>query len=105
MLSQAEAFREAEELVTQSAILYPTGGLLRTAFRGAVAYQLSWYDAYIWASAEHYGLAELYSEDLSMAVCTAPCGRQPRSMLLRGRVGRRMLRRSHLEPRVKMPQP
>jgi len=27
------------------------------------AYQLSRYDAHLWAYAEHYGLTELYSED------------------------------------------
>jgi predicted nucleic acid-binding protein len=33
------------------------------AGRGAAAYQLSWFDAHLWANAEHYGMAELYSED------------------------------------------
>jgi predicted nucleic acid-binding protein len=37
-------------------------GTLRLALRGAAAYQLSWFDAHVWAYAEHYGLAELYSE-------------------------------------------
>jgi predicted nucleic acid-binding protein len=36
---------------------------LRTALRGAVAYQLSWFDAHLWAYAEHFGLSELLSED------------------------------------------
>jgi predicted nucleic acid-binding protein len=44
-------------------VLYPTGALVRTALRGAAAYQLSWFDAHLWAYAEHYGLAELLSED------------------------------------------
>ena len=34
-----------------------------TALRGVAAYQLSWFDAHLWAYAEHYGLAELWSED------------------------------------------
>jgi predicted nucleic acid-binding protein len=34
-----------------------------TALRGAAAYQLSWFDAHLWAYAEHYGLNLLYSED------------------------------------------
>ena len=38
---------------------------MRTALRGAAAYQLSWFDAHLWAYAEHYGLAELYSEDFT----------------------------------------
>ena len=31
--------------------------------RGAAAYQLSWFDAHLWAYAEYYGLSELLSED------------------------------------------
>ena len=27
------------------------------------AYQLSWFDAHMWAYAEHYGLPEILSED------------------------------------------
>ena len=41
----------------------PTEALVRTALRGAAAYQLSWFDAHLWAYAEHYGLGELLSED------------------------------------------
>lgn len=63
LLSRAAACREAEELLTQFVILYPDEGLVRTAIRGAAAYQLSWYDAHLWAYAEYYGIAELYSED------------------------------------------
>ena len=54
---------EAEELLSQFVILYPNEALVRTALRGAAAYQLSWYDAHMWAYAEHYGLTELLSED------------------------------------------
>jgi predicted nucleic acid-binding protein len=35
----------------------------RRTRRGAAAYQLSWFDAHLWAYAEHYGLSELYSEE------------------------------------------
>ena len=63
LLRMATACREAEELLAQFVILYPNEGLVRTALRGAVAYQLSWYDAHMWAYAEYYGLAELISED------------------------------------------
>jgi predicted nucleic acid-binding protein len=63
LLSRAAAYREAEELLAQFVILYPNEALVRTALRGATAYQLSWYDAHMWAYAEHYGLSELYSED------------------------------------------
>jgi predicted nucleic acid-binding protein len=63
LLSSAEARREAEEFLAQFTVLYPNEALLRLAFRGAAAYQLSWFDAHLWAYAEHYGLAELLSED------------------------------------------
>jgi len=63
LLSRPDALREAEELLSQFPILYPTEELVRTALRGALAYQLSWFDAHLWAYAEHYGLAELLSED------------------------------------------
>lgn len=58
-----EAYREAEELLSQFPLLYPTETMVRTAIRGAAAYQLSWFDAHMWAYAEHYGLDELISED------------------------------------------
>jgi predicted nucleic acid-binding protein len=63
LLSRAAAYREAEELLAQFVILYPNETLVRTALRGASAYQLPWYDAHLWAYAEYYGLSELYSED------------------------------------------
>lgn len=63
ILSPSEARREVEELLSQLEILFPTEDLVRTALRGAAAYQLSWYDAHMWAYAEHYGLGELISED------------------------------------------
>lgn len=65
LLSPAEARREAEELLSQFEVLYPTEALVRTALRGAAAYQLSWFDAHLWAYAEHYGLTELLSEDFT----------------------------------------
>jgi len=63
LLTPQEARREAEELLAQFEVLYPTEALLRTALQGAAAYQLSWFDAHLWAYAEHFGLPELYSED------------------------------------------
>ncbi len=44
-------------------MLYPDDELLRIALRGAAAYQLSWFDAHMWAHAERFGLSELLSED------------------------------------------
>ncbi len=63
LLSVQDALREAEEMLSQFAILCPDEVLLRTALRGAVAYQLSWFDAHLWAYAEHFGLPELLSDD------------------------------------------
>lgn len=63
LLSTQDALREAEEMLSQFVVLYPDEALLRTALRGAVAYQLSWFDAHLWAYAEHFGLPELLSED------------------------------------------
>lgn len=50
-------------MLMQFEILYPNDALLRLALRGTAAYQLSWFDAHLWAYAEHFALAELISED------------------------------------------
>ena len=63
LLEPAEARNEAELLLSQFEVLYPNDALVRLALRGAAAYQLSWFDAHVWAYAEHYGLEELCSED------------------------------------------
>jgi predicted nucleic acid-binding protein len=63
LLTEADARREAEEFLDQFTVLYPNEHVVRLAFRGMATYQLSWFDAHLWAHAEHYGLAELYSED------------------------------------------
>ena len=63
LLSPAEARRETEELLSQFVVLYPNEALFRTALRGMAAYNLSWFDAHLWAYAEYFGLAELVSED------------------------------------------
>ena len=63
LLPPEEARREAEELLSQVEVLYPNEAIVRTALRGAAAYGLSGFDAHLWAFAEHYGLAELLSED------------------------------------------
>ena len=63
LLSLAEATQEVEELLLQFDVLYPNAEIVRLALRGAAAYQLSWFDAHLWAYAEHYGLSELLSED------------------------------------------
>ena len=63
LLPREEALREGEELLVQFPVLYPDEAVVRTALRGAAAYQLSWFDAHLWAYAECNGLAELLSED------------------------------------------
>lgn len=63
LLESADARREAEELLSQFEVLYPNTEVVRTALRGMAAYNLSWFDAHMWAYAEVFGLAELISED------------------------------------------
>jgi predicted nucleic acid-binding protein len=63
LLPFVDALREAEEMLSQFTVLYPSEALVRTAFRGAAAYGLAWFDAHLWAYAEHHGLSPLYSED------------------------------------------
>ena len=65
LLGRTEALREAEELLAQFDVLYPSEPLLRLAVRGAATYQLPWFDAHLWAYAEHFGLEELISEDFA----------------------------------------
>jgi len=57
------ACREAEELMVNFPVLYPDRAVLQTALRGTMAYQLSWFDAHLWAYAEVNGLDEILSED------------------------------------------
>ena len=63
LLAPDEARQETEELMVQFPVLYPNATLVRTALQGSAAYQLSWFDAHLWAYAEHYGLEEIVSED------------------------------------------
>ena len=63
LLNLAEATRETEELLLQLDVLYPTDELVRAALRATAAYQLSWFDAQMWAYAETNGLTEMLSED------------------------------------------
>lgn len=63
LLPREEALRQAEDLLVAFPVVYPDADLVRTALRGMVAYQLPWFDAHLWAYAEHYGLPEILSED------------------------------------------
>ena len=63
LLSLDEARHEVEELMTQFPILYPNAAIVHSALLAATAYRISWFDAHLWAYAEHYGLGEIVSED------------------------------------------
>jgi predicted nucleic acid-binding protein len=63
LLSVQEAILETEGILGQFAILYPDDEVVRTALRGMAAYQMSWFDAHLWAFAECFGLPEILSED------------------------------------------
>jgi predicted nucleic acid-binding protein len=64
ILKQTDALREAEEFLKQFTVLYPNEAILREAVRGCATYQLNWFDAHMWSYAEHYGLSEIFTEDL-----------------------------------------
>lgn len=74
LLSAPDARREAEEMLTQFELLYPTQTLVRTALRGAAAYQLSCFDAHIWAYAEHSASTSWSPRISSTIDSTVRCG-------------------------------
>jgi predicted nucleic acid-binding protein len=63
LLSEEEAWRQSEDFLNEFQILYPNERVFRTAILGMAAYKFHWYDAHLWAYAEHYGVTELLSED------------------------------------------
>ena len=63
LLERADALLEAEALLAEFPVLYPSRETLRTAIRGAATYGLQWFDAHLWACAEVNGLSEILSED------------------------------------------
>ncbi len=63
LLARADALIEAESIARQFPVLYPDANVLVTALRGCATYQLSWFDAHLWAYAECFGLPEILSED------------------------------------------
>ena len=63
ILRREEALLQAEGILDQFPIVYPTEEDVRLATRGCTAYQLSWFDAHMWAYAEFYGLSPLFTED------------------------------------------
>lgn len=58
-----EVLQETDEILLEHKIIYPSDSVLRTALRGMALYQLSWFDAHLWAYAECNGLTEILSED------------------------------------------
>ena len=62
-MARADALIEAESPARQFPVGYPDSELLRTALRGCATYQLSLFDAHLWAYAERFGLPEIISED------------------------------------------
>ena len=63
LMTREDATRQAELFMTEFPVIYPTEPVFRTALRGMATYGLAWYDAHLWAYAEHYGLPEILSED------------------------------------------
>ena len=63
LLETEDAYREVEDMLAQFPIIYPTENTLRTALRGAALYQMSWFDAHLWAYADEHRLDTLWSED------------------------------------------
>jgi predicted nucleic acid-binding protein len=63
LLDPIKAVREAEEIIDLFEILYPDESVVRAALRATTAYQLSWFDAHMWAYAQVNGLSEILSED------------------------------------------
>jgi predicted nucleic acid-binding protein len=63
LLEIEDAHREVEDMLAQFPIIYPTENTLRTALRGAALYQMSWFDAHLWAYADEHWLDTLWSED------------------------------------------
>ena len=67
LLSPEETWRQAEDLLNEFPVLYPDEKVFRIAMLGMAAYRLPWYDAHLWAYAEHYGLLNFSRRILSMA--------------------------------------
>jgi predicted nucleic acid-binding protein len=63
ILEIADARREAEDLLRQFQVIHPDDRVVRSALQGMAAYQLSLWDAHMWAYAEVHELGVLYSED------------------------------------------
>jgi predicted nucleic acid-binding protein len=63
IMMREAATRQVELFIVQFPVLYPNEHVFRMALYGMATYRLPWYDAHLWAYAEHYGLPEIISED------------------------------------------
>ena len=63
ILEPQEALWEANELMSQLTILFPSVETTRLAMHGWQSYGLNWFDALIWSYAEYYDIDTIYSED------------------------------------------
>ena len=63
LLTPAEAREEIEVLLLTSIILYPVENIVRLSLYATAAFRLNWFDAHLWAYAEHYRCSTIYSED------------------------------------------
>ncbi|REK03719.1 MAG: PIN domain-containing protein [Acidobacteria bacterium] len=63
LLERTEALQVAEKLLQLFPVLCPDEDVVRTACRGMASYQLSWWDAHLWAYAEANGVPEILSEE------------------------------------------
>lgn len=63
LLERPVALREADDLLACYDVIWPDEDVVRLALRGAALYQLSWFDALIWAHAERGGCDIILSED------------------------------------------
>jgi predicted nucleic acid-binding protein len=63
LLTSAEAREEIEVLLLTSIILYPVENIVRLSLYATAAFGLNWFDAHMWAYADHYRCSTIYSED------------------------------------------
>jgi predicted nucleic acid-binding protein len=63
LMNREDATRQVELFMAQFPVLYPNEHVFRTALRGMATYRLPWFDAHLWAYADHFGIPEIISED------------------------------------------
>jgi predicted nucleic acid-binding protein len=63
LLTSGEAREEIEVLLLTSIVLYPVENVVRLGLYATATFKLNWFDAHLWAYAEHYRCSIIYSED------------------------------------------